>query len=700
MTALYGYDGADLAKDIDPTTESISELIYRARFEFSQLDAADRIRNDVYFGDNDIARPSHINFQDVHLMVVNSSVSDIIGVMSQRPTLDVSEYSLNTKKIVKATNVENCMNALFPALEDDKDDSIWLKILEDQVRFGRAYDILEYVPTRWAKQPQLTQYKNPDGSYRIEDYDKARIRFALTARLPMQWRHLPARGCFAWFDDYGMQQFLSIEERAAVDVAQSYNRPDLLEDLYDFTTTPNMHVIFCQYWNRSYYAYWISKGYASQTWEQRAQSGLSLLTLANTIGGEIVSKGPNIYGVIPVIETKSMSSTDLNPARKYRAPIDALIPLAVYLDQLAAQKGSAIRTYCWPTPFIKTVQKELGAALQTAPIGPEGRPTPVNIVPGEILYLPQGQDVGWLVVPQEGPDIDRQIELIQKHADEQRLPSALFNGTSQANGYLYNSMMSAVMGKLSPLATNTKRAHKKRCELAFRILEIHSDDFYIYQEGSDASDAGNWVNIKPKDIMDWKARYILKVNYDDQRPYDDAQEQATAAQMTQDRGQGMGPLLSDYTVLKDYLHVADPEAEMERRRIERIERSPVVDEFLSAKASIDAGITLANIQSELNTLSPEQLRNLPPSLVQAAAQAGQPIPGTVPTPAMPGNEGAGTPATPSQAGTPTALAAPSTTGGIPGAPAAPVIPGITHPLTPPAPTPGTPPPARKGPARR
>lgn len=701
-----GIDGGDLSKDEEPTNESISRLIQQARYEFSQEDARDRIRYSVYNGDNEIEHPSHIDHQDVHMLVVNKAVEDVVGILANRPTVKIAETSLNTKKVSIATNVQNCLNALFPALEDDRDDDVWLKVLKDQILYGRAYDILEYLPTRWDNQPRISSHRNPDGSYDYDKYDYERNKFNLTAKLPLRWKHLPARGCFAWKDDNGIQQFLSIEERTATDVAKSYNRPDLLEGIYD-DFNPNMHVVFCQYWNRSYYAYWVSKGYASQSWEPRTQTGLSLLTLADT-SGDIVDKGPNIYGRVPVIETLGMASADINPARKHLSVIDPLIPISVYLDQLVSQKGSAIRVYCWPTPYIKTVAQQLGATMTNIPLGPEGRPEPMNVVPGQIMYLQAGQEVGWLVVPTQGPDIDKQIALIQAQADKLGIPSTLFDGSSQANGYLYNSMMSAVTGKLAPYILHTKRAHRARCEMMFRILEIHGEPLYIYQEGSDASDLGNWTNVGPKDVIDWEARYILSPDYEDSHPYDEAQDIAAAMQLGTSRGPDQGPMLSDHTILSTYLHIPDPEKEKERIRIEQIMRSPMVAEFLSAQAAIDSGMDLTKIQNDLGKLTPDQIKNLPPSLQQAAQQmqqqpspfgpapnaAGQPMPQGTPGQA-PGSPG-GTPVTPDGATGNGALAAPSTLGGIPGAPAAPNIPGLTSPLTPPGPQASAPPPARKG----
>ena len=703
--ATYNADGYDISQDVDPTPETISELIYRARFEFNRQDNKDRIRDATYWGDNDIPHPGHIDFQETHLMVVNNAVQNIVGLLSQRPSIQVFENSLNTLKLAQATSVQNFLNALFPALENDLNAPTWLKVLEDQTRFGRGYDILEYIPTRWAREPRLSQYKNPDGTFRIDDYNIARKKFALMSRLPFVWRHMPARGCFAWKDDYGIQQFLSIEERSAIDVAHSYNMPELLEDLYDMARTPSMHVIFCRYWNRSHYAYWVSKGYSSQTWEQRAQAGLSLLTLAGTMSGTIAAKGPNIYGQVPVIETLGMSSTDQNPSRQQLAVIDPLIPLASYLDTLVSQKGSAIRVYCWPTPYIKNVQKELGSSLQTPPIGPEGRPDPLNITPGEIIYLPGNQDIGWLVVPQNGPDIDKQIQYISAQADKLVIPSTLFDGSSQQNGYLFNSMMSAATSRLAPMITNTKRAHQKRAELAFKCLEVHGEPLYVYEPGSDASDPGNWTSVLPKDVQDWKARYVITVDYEDTRPYDQAQDIQAAQVLSTPPGPGQEPLISKRTARMKYLHIEDPDKEAEQIRIEALENSPLVAEFLQAQASIDAGMTLARIQGDLSKLSPDEVRLLPQSLLQAAQAQGTPIPGTAPAgqpgpPVGPG-QSAGTPAAPG--GTPGVqappgvqpLAAPSTTGGMPGAGATQKMPGLSSPLTPAGPRISSPPPVKK-----
>lgn len=720
--AEYGYNGLDMSQAQEPTDQSISELIYRARFEFNREDMRDRIRDSVYQGDNDISHPSHIDFQEVHMMVINNAVQNIIGLLANRPQVIVKENSLKTLKLTDAIGVQNFLNSLYPTLERDIKALTWLKILEDQTRFGRAYDALEYAPTRWAQEPRLSGFQNPDGSYRTDDFSMARKKWGIASRLPLIWRHLPARGCFAWKDDGGIYQFLTIEERAAQDIANSYNRPDLLNDLYDMARTPSMHVIFCRYWNRGYYAHWISKGYSSQTWEERAQAGLSLLTLADT-HGEIIAKGKNPYGMVPVVETLSMSSTDQNPARMHLSPIDPIIPLATYLDELVSQKGSSIRVYCWPTPYLKNVQKELGAPLQAVPVGPDGRANPLNIKPGQILYLPTGTDISWLVVPQNGPDVDKQIAMVAAQCDKV-IPSQLFDGSAKANGYLYNSMISAAVGKLAPMVMNTQMSHTERNGLAFRILEMHGDKLYNYQPGSNAADPGNWVEIGPKDVEDWQARYVISVDYQDEHPYDEAQDIAAAQQLTTPTVPGGDPLISQYTARAVYLHLPDPEKEAERIRLEKIQHSPMVEEMLQARASIDAGISLDSVMNEISKLTPEQIKMLPPSLVQAAAAMGTQIPGTTPpaggapgsappagSPSLAGPPpgGGNIPGVSAPGGTPTAggaiagpqlgnaqpAASPSAIGGIPGAPGGLKIPGLTAPGTPPPPRLGTPPP-RKG----
>src|SRR5712692_4142205 len=163
MASLYGPNGEDLSRDQEPTEQSISELIYRARYEFSKEDQADRIRDSIYHGDNDISHPAHIDFQEAHMMTINNAVANVMGLLSNRPVVQVTENSFKTKQSLQANGVQNFLNALFPNLEHDLDETTWIKVLEDQVRFGRSYDALEYVPTRWVREPRLSKFKNPDG---------------------------------------------------------------------------------------------------------------------------------------------------------------------------------------------------------------------------------------------------------------------------------------------------------------------------------------------------------------------------------------------------------------------------------------------------------------------------------------------------------------------------------------------------------
>src|SRR5205085_567056 len=104
----------------------------------------------------------------------------------------------------RSTKVEDFANHLFPALMDDADDDVWDLVLEDVIRFGRGYDELLYVPRfRASGAPGYPKRERGEPATRLLARQRA---WALHAKLPVVWRHLPARTVFTWRDERGLAE--------------------------------------------------------------------------------------------------------------------------------------------------------------------------------------------------------------------------------------------------------------------------------------------------------------------------------------------------------------------------------------------------------------------------------------------------------------------------------------------------------------
>lgn len=682
-------DGRDPRLDPYPDENYIGYLIRQGRFEFARRDMRDWIRETVYWQEQEIPHPEHVEFEPVHTGVVTESVQRLMGIYGDRPWAGVTETSVESLRIKRAQNVQDFLNTLFPALEVDARRDTWDLVMEDVLRMGRGYDKLEYVPIRHSLKnpfyPRLGEMLDaeigPDGKYNYSplketnaEYLLRKKEYEMFGRLPLMWRHMPARGCYAWYDDEGIAEFIHVEERRIRDVARRYPNSNILAQMARAGQSSVSHVIWAEYWNRSYYAYWISQGYANQTYDERTWQGTSLLNRIMT--AEIAERGPNIYGIVPVIETPGLISTSRDPARMHLSAVDFMIPIATYLDQLTSQHGSAVRMWAWPTAVLKNLGIN-GTVLAQSPINPDGRPIPIDIEPGKMLTLLPGEEISWLAVPENQANALELIEYIQKRADALGLSSAVFDAAAlQSNGYLYNSVVNALRSKFSQIPRHVKRSHIDRCNLAMRIVEIHGEPLFVRKPGDGDEEIGAWFKLGLDDIKGH--HYSIDVKYEDTMPTDEASNLGMAVQATTPIGGG-DALMSKQQARGKYLGDKDPLRTKQLILQERYEET-IGAQFLMVKAAKDAG-TLLDQNEMMDPYEVEGIE-LPPGLQQALGM--QSAGGS-------GNNGGGSPAGPIAAmgggAGGASLGAPTAMAGVAGAPATPVLPGLGRSITPPPPQP-------------
>lgn len=666
-----------------PTEESISRLIDTAIYEFGGRDARDRLRDKIYWQENDIPHPSHIDFQEVRTGTATEIIIRLKGILAERPTVQVGYTGLVDRKSRAVEKVQDFANALFPALEDDADENTWDNILEDVLRFGRGYDCLEYVPGRWSAEKGYPTYtKGGDPA----EYEKQRRQFRIKAgsgqgvRLPVSWRHLPAPGVYAWKDEAGISECISIEERRLGDLGHRYNVPLLLRQAElrgnAQPAYPVEHALFVRYWNRKYATYWISRGFSSRAWLSQMNSGTSLLMMASGPGELAIEPFEHNYGRVPVVETSGVTSTSKNPAKRQLSVLDHVIPLCLYLDQLVSQKASAVRMWAWPTPYLKNLGIG-GQVINSAPIGDDMRPVPIEITPGETLMLLPGEEISWLVAPNNGPMADSLLEYITKQADMLGISSSVFDATAlQSNGYLYNSVVNSIRSKYNPVINHVRRGHRNRVQHALGIVEMIGEPLCIFKPGDGSAEAGEWLELGPDDIKG--NIYQIVPKYEDHMPTDDATDMELYIQATS----GPTPAMTREDAYVKYLRGKDPKRNSDRVKIQQLLDGPGATQFMEAAFLHKTGAELDRLkagdpQGAADKLTPQQVGQAPPAFMQAMQGAGVQLPQAQPQ--LPGP--------------------PATGGGVMGMPAQTPVPGLNRPSVPPPPAKGAKP-GPKGPRQK
>ena len=682
-------DGADPRHDAKPDERYIGTLIRQARFEFSRRDMADYLRETVYWQEQEIPHPSHIEFEPVHTGIATETIQRLMGIFGDRPSVLVGDLDPNEMKEKHALNTQDFLNTIFPALEIDSRRDTQDLITEDVLRMGRAYDKLEYVPARRALSspyyPRKGQILNAHksavtGKWEYDATDESndeflsrKQEFDVFGRLPLIWRHLPASGCYAWYDDEGVSEFLQVELRRIRDVMRRYPNTALLKQVAEVGASSSSYCIFAEYWNRSWCGRWVSQGLGMQQYENKIIDSSALLNRITSM--EMAEVVPNMYGIVPVIETPGLISTNRDPARRHMSVIDVMIPVATYLDQLVSQHASAVRMWAWPTPALKNLGVN-GTVLAQQPIGPDGRPLPIEIEPGKMLTLLPGEDITWVLAPNNGADANALIEYIEKRANSLGISSAVFDATAlQSNGYLYNSVVNALRSKYGAIPRHVKRAHQDRCNLALRIVEMHGEPLYVRRPGDGATEVGSWFKLSADDVRGH--HYSMDVKYEDRLPTDQQSRIQMAIQAITPVGTA-GPLLDHDTARSQFMDIMDPTRIAQKILVQEYKYT-VGKNYLMVRAAKDAG-TIMDQQENVNPDEVEGIE-LPPGL-SAALNQQMPTGGEAPAPA-PGGAGGG--GAPGLGGAP-AMNAGQVAPAVQGMPAAPVIPGIGRAATPPAPS--------------
>ena len=671
-----------------PTPEYVSSLIEAATAEFAERDVIDARRDALFWQENPIPHPSHVQFEPVHMGVATEVINRLIGILDDFPRVQVYTTAVRQLTIHRATKVEDFSNTIFKALMQDRDDDVWRLVLEDTLRFGRGYDQLLYVPHRWSDDaPDFPKRK--DGQD-YEDYGQSLKRWKLGAKIPMHWRHLPARNVFMWHDDYGVSECLAVTKRRVKDLLSQYDLPNLQKYVQDSPNMQHSYALLSEYWSRDWGAYWASMPTDDQDNSADTRTGVAILRDAQD--GELAEVFQNMYGYVPIVETTGLMSSATSRARRQMSVVDHMMPICEYLDQLVSQKASAVRVWAWPTPYFKN----LGVGnmnVSNYAVEEDGRPVDIEVEPGKMFTLLPGEDIGWLVAPESGAGADELIALIQNQADALGISSAMFSANALgSNGYLYNSVMNAIRSKYSPVLEHIKNAHNHRTRNALQVVEMVGEPLYIFKHGDGQDVAGEWITLSPKDISEHI--HQIDVHYEDHLPTDDAGDIGMALSTTG----GEQPLMSRNTAREKFLRMTDPEREEKRIRVQKWLDSEPIQQMLITRSAAEAEVLMDEevegipLAEALAGVRPEELALLPPELLMAlgidpvAMGLIPPQPGQ-----MMGGPPAGVGSTPLDVAPPAAvgasLAAPSAYGGIAGAPASPVNPGIDHSMVPAPPAP-------------
>ena len=351
-----------------------------------------------------------------------------------------------------------------------------------------------------------------------------------------------------------------------------------------------------------------------------------LWTLGHTyyrVRGKTVHTVPHGLPFIPYYESRGIT-TQINVPGSDALPLTyALRKYIPWLDTMFTIIAEAFLIGGIPTPFLKT---DSNAPEYARLFGPDGRPITWPIAIGQInpvmgeLSMPLSQ-----AMPSQLADA---VKVMTSLADSVNLPPALRGQGigSDWSGYLANTVLHVVMTMLAPAMRSREMAMGQMIrDYWWTIQHKVGQDVWVwaYQK----SGRGKWAELGPDDIQDF---YECQIHMRPSLPRDEAQRAQTGASLCQ---QG---LISTRTFLTDWLEMDFPDEEEERIMLERLFKSPEVDQ-----------VRLIALMQRLAPESPVVAKILE-SLAPPALPPGGGMPGAVPgmqeaAPFAPGAIGGGLP---------------------------------------------------------
>lgn len=566
--------------NIKPTQEYILQLLTSLQIEYAKRVSDDKELDLLYFQENKVEVPANIETERVKPATAFETVARIKGVFTQTyPTIQVIEPGLGEASRAKSAKVENFLNALFPILEDERNEDVWEDVLEDVIRMGRGCCRLLWLNKRWEAMPkregqQDDEFLSLEGEQQDREYIKRADEYK-RGKLPFRWQHIPVTGFYpiASEEDGELAEVVYITKRRLSGLKRTYkNIPGAPS--YD----PFLMVEFIEYWNSQWCGYFMGG----------LSDGVSLLRVWK-----------HRYGRPPFAYIKGQTTTSTEVTKQTLSVLEPMKDLIGYEERLITQRASLVRLWCWATAVIE--HPTLGGQM-TEP------PPKVEIKPSETVNVWEGTRIYFLAPNTSPAEVDQQVRWVAQRL--QRLGLDVETST-ELSGYAYATMLATARARLNPIANHLRRGFIKVAQLALDIVDLIGDTVYVYGKEGEAS---KWLSLSPSDIKGYRN---LDVRVMAQLPTDKVAMAMLAKKLTE----GEQPLIDRNMARERYLEITDPQKVEDEIRIQQLLDSPPIQQFMVAEALKRAGMKLEPEQGA--QIAPGML---PPALEQALGIApGMPL---------------------------------------------------------------------------
>lgn len=617
-----------------PTKADCRRLIDGSRDEWSGPMALMRRQDDVFFSTHTISLPEDIEKSGPTYVYSFKAAQQVLGgegLLGNRKA-EIKLAPTNTRSDAARSRVElmqNHMNRGFDRLEQQADDPVFSKVVQDVLKFGRGVDCLEPDPRRIGSYSKTPADFDEPKAYR-KDRQKFLDRLGERGgRLPMNLRHVPPMN-FMYRESPergGIAVAIERRDRYVADVMddpryrdsealdwlwREYYRSGTLDDRLAGTQKVSVWTVQDGRWTTQFVTPPLRALESQSPYWRPDSAPVDAFSISQDIG-EIAFQQRNPLGRPWYTVTKGLRTSSSNSALSLVGMYYYAMGLIVNLDWLLTIQSNALKEQAF-APWVY---------LRAAPT--------INGQQGPLLYDPQRRRVkiahgnGFIteldpgtiqqLIAEAPPELLPMVEAIRREINLLLIPETLYDAANSSSGYEYNSIRNTVLGKMRPIIEGFELAMARRADLYADVL------LWMGEEISVSTVRGN--NLVETYTFDPKEYRELEITSDTTfrlpRPEDSMADLQAADFAIEKR------LLDVATSRERYLSVTNHD-EIERAiALDDYKRSPQVAEFVISKAATEAGLALDQQAAESQgDVSQEQLLNTNPALLAQAAQQAQP----------------------------------------------------------------------------
>lgn len=604
---------------ITPTYEYIN-LLYeqtlteRATTVRQQMDEDARA---AYFDTKAVDFPTEIrNPVAIALRMPYDVVQRLKGILSRDPFIKIEPIGLSEKAQSLTSVMEAGTNALFEQLEREAPyNTVFSKIKEDQIIYGRAYGKLLYAPDHWASYNAWVKDSMPELSESAQKLDsaedvvralrkidgEARDIKTLTL-LPLALRHMSAPSTFPILGTTSEYLYLSKKRVKEIIVGledRIYEGAPIL--LQQYLEAPDdvararllmQEVDYIEYYSNTHFAYAIKGSvYGSDK------------------AGEMIRCEEHGYRMNPVVEFVGDTTSD--PEYPYMGMMYPIIGIARGMNDLMSQMFTNIRHWVWTTLFLESKMINPGDGV---------RPEPFDIAYGQINPMYEGEkftSLSQLLGPLnlEVPQLWNFLRGLFSLMTLSPVLSGIAEGDVSA-GYAINSLRQGALTRWGTLVNNYNRGRELLAQLALNIIKYRIGETVVVHTGLKGNSKRSIIELDPTDFPD---KVFFNADYQLKLPVDLAANVQIARMATEMRGT-RPPLMSD-SWARALLEDEAPEQTEAEIMKQEWKYSPAAWAFFTQKVLEEAGIALApSPEDEAAAMLEMGSMDLPPNARAAMQQ--------------------------------------------------------------------------------